>query len=154
MYVYADWSTLAEKFLSIPLVTSIIVVLPDRMPDSRAMRQTLIGLERHLQCGGALAFFPSPYEDSNEAEWKKMGEVCSEFVNYLTGPTRNFEAIVRDHYSDVLEKAPYTHPALCLGADPRFKRSPFMGRQILLFLEKLRLTVDDLIKLCPFDFSS
>ncbi|RCN30316.1 hypothetical protein ANCCAN_23907 [Ancylostoma caninum] len=154
MYVYADWSTLAQKFLPIPLITSIIVVWPDRMPESRAMRQTLIGLKRYLQCGGALAFFPSPYEDSNEAGWKKMGEVCSEFANYLTGLTRNFEAIVRDHYSDVLEKAPYTHPALCLGADPRFKRSPFVGRQILLFLEKLRLTVDDLIKLRPFDFAS
>ncbi|KAL6730520.1 hypothetical protein ANCDUO_02231 [Ancylostoma duodenale] len=83
MNAYADWSTLAQKFLSIPLVTSIIVVWPDRMPESRAMRQKLIGLERHLQCGGALAFFSSPYEYSHEAEWKKMGEMCSEFVNYL-----------------------------------------------------------------------
>ncbi|KAL6730519.1 hypothetical protein Aduo_001488 [Ancylostoma duodenale] len=52
------------------------------------------------------------------------------------------------------KKAPLTHPTLYLGADPRFKRSPFVGRQILLFLEKLRLTVHDLIKLRPIDFGS
>lgn len=118
------------------------------------MRQVLIGLERNLQCGGTLLLFPSPYEDTNEAEWRRMGEVCQEFVKYMTSPERAFEAVVRDHYSDVLHASPYTHPATCLGTEPRFKRSPFVDRQVLLFLEKLRLTANDIVKLPEFRYAS
>ncbi|VDO65774.1 unnamed protein product [Heligmosomoides polygyrus] len=79
------------------------------------MRQVLIGLERNLQCGGTLLFFPSPYEDTNEVEWRRMGEVCQEFVKYMTSPERAFEAVFRDHYSDALHASPYTHPGTWLG---------------------------------------
>ncbi|EPB65351.1 integrase core domain protein [Ancylostoma ceylanicum] len=154
VYIYSDFSTLAQKLLNTPITRSIIVVWPDQMPESRPMRQLLISLERHLQGGGTLAFFPSPYEDRNEHEWKRMGEVCTEFVRYMTQPSRNFDALVRDHYGDVLEQSPYTHPALCLGTDPRHKRAPFTDRQILLFLEKLRMTVNDVIRLPEFDYAS
>ncbi|EYC13483.1 hypothetical protein Y032_0043g738 [Ancylostoma ceylanicum] len=122
IYVYADFSTLAEKLMKTQITRSIVVVWPDRMPESRPMRQLLISLERHLQCGGTLAFFPSPYEDRNEFEWKRIGEVCTEFVRYITQPSRQFDALVRDHYGDVLEQSPHTHPATCLGTDPRRKR--------------------------------
>ncbi|KAK6011175.1 hypothetical protein OSTOST_23750 [Ostertagia ostertagi] len=72
-YVYANWSALAEKLISMPIVTSIIVVWPDTTPESREMRQVLIALERHLQSAGSLAFFPSPYEDDNETAMDYMG---------------------------------------------------------------------------------
>ncbi|VDO94869.1 unnamed protein product [Heligmosomoides polygyrus] len=153
-FVYQDWSALAHKLISMPITTSIIVVWPDTTPESREMRQVLIALERHLQCGGALAFFPSPYEDENIKEWTHMGRVCAEFVKYMTAPERSFDAVVRDHYSDVLEQAPFTHPACCLGTRPRSGKALFSGRQILLFLQKLRLTVNDLIRLDEFDFAS
>lgn len=153
-FVYQDWSALAHKMISMPITTSIIVVWPDTTPESREMRQVLIALERHLQCGGALAFFPSPYEDENIKEWTHMGRVCAEFVKYMTAPERSFDAVVRDHYSDVLEQAPFTHPACCLGTRPRSGKALFSGRQILLFLQKLRLTVNDLIRLDEFDFAS
>ncbi|EYB94484.1 hypothetical protein Y032_0171g324 [Ancylostoma ceylanicum] len=96
IYVYADFSTLAEKLMKTQITRSIVIVWPDRMPESRPMRQLLISLERHLQCGGTLAFFPSPYEDRNEFEWKRIGEVCTEFVRYITQPSRQFDALVRD----------------------------------------------------------
>lgn len=148
--VYADWATLASRLLDIEITTTIIVVWPDKMPESREMRQVLIGLERHLQCGGTLLFYPSPFEDNNEDEWRRRGEVCREFVQYMTRPERAFEGVVRDHYSDILESVPYTHPAMCLGTEPRYKRSPYLDRQILLFLEKVRLSANDLIKLPEF----
>ncbi|KAK6014407.1 zinc knuckle [Ostertagia ostertagi] len=150
VYVYQDWELLAQKLLEVNIVTAIILVWPDIMPSGRSMRQVLIALERHLQPGGTLLFFPSPYEDSNVTEWSKMGRVCSEFVRFMTTADRGFEAIVRDHYTEVLESAPYTHPAMCLGTDPRFKRSPFNGRQIVLFLEKLRVTIADILRLREF----
>ncbi|KAK6017953.1 zinc knuckle, partial [Ostertagia ostertagi] len=153
-YVYADWSALAHKLISMPIVTSIIIVWPDTTPESRQMRQVLIALERHLQPGGSLAFFPSPYEDDNNAEWTHMGRICAEYVRYMTAPQRVFEAIVRDHYSDVLEGAPYTHPAGCLGTHPRRAKCQFGGYQIRLFLDKLRLTVNDLIKMDEFEMAS
>lgn len=118
LYVYADWSTLAKKMLTMKITTSIIIVWPDEMPESRPMRQVLICLERHLQCGGALAFFPSPYEDDNAEAWTAMGRVCAEYVKYVTGPKRRFDAIVRDHYSDALDHVTYTHPALTLERIP------------------------------------
>ncbi|KHJ92076.1 hypothetical protein OESDEN_08043 [Oesophagostomum dentatum] len=105
IYVYENWSTLAQKLLDTTITTSIIVVWPDKMPESRAMRQLLIALERHLQIGGTLMFFPSPFEDSNVEEWKAMGRVCAEFVRYITSPSRGFEAMVRDHYSEVFSVA-------------------------------------------------
>ncbi|VDO56398.1 unnamed protein product [Haemonchus placei] len=73
--------------------------------------------------GGTLLFLPSPYEDSNQQEWTAMGRVCTEFVRFMTTSNRGFEAAVRDHYTTVLETAPYTQPAICLGTDPRFKRT-------------------------------
>ncbi|VDP41294.1 unnamed protein product [Heligmosomoides polygyrus] len=124
LYVYADWSTLAKKMLTMKITTSIIIVWPDEMPESRPMRQVLICLERHLQCGGALAFFPSPYEDDNAEAWTAMGRVCAEYVKYVTGPKRRFDAIVRDHYSDALDHVTYTNPALTLGAHPRYVHRP------------------------------
>ncbi|KAK6018626.1 retroviral aspartyl protease, partial [Ostertagia ostertagi] len=154
VYVYQDWELLAQKLLEVNIVTAIILVWPDIMPSGRSMRQVLIALERHLQPGGTLLFFPSPYEDSNVTEWSKMGRVCSEFVRFMTTADRGFEAIVRDHYTEVLESAPYTHPAMCLGTDPRFKRSPFNGRQIVLFLEKLRVTIADILRLREFKAAS
>ncbi|VDP47241.1 unnamed protein product [Heligmosomoides polygyrus] len=154
VFVYQNWSTLAHKMISMPVTTSVIVVWPDILPESREMRQVLIALERHLQCGGALAFFPSPYEGENTKEWTHMGRVCAEFVKYITAPERSFDAIVRDHYSDVLEQAPFTHPACCLGTRPRSGKALFSGRQILVFLKKLRLTVNDLIRLDEFDVAS
>ncbi|KAK6059773.1 hypothetical protein COOONC_02577 [Cooperia oncophora] len=93
-YVYADWNGLAEKLVTMPIVTSLIVVWPDTTPESREMRQVLIALERHLQPGGSLAFFPSPYEDDNNTEWMHMGRVCAEYVRYMTDPQRSFEAIM------------------------------------------------------------
>ncbi|EYB85939.1 hypothetical protein Y032_0288g1489 [Ancylostoma ceylanicum] len=68
VYIYSDFCTLAKKLLNTPITRSIIVVWPDQMPKSGSMRQLLISLERHLQGGGTLAFFPSPYEDQNEHE--------------------------------------------------------------------------------------
>ncbi|KAK6050755.1 zinc knuckle [Cooperia oncophora] len=153
-YVYADWNGLAEKLVTMPIVTSLIVVWPDTTPESREMRQVLIALERHLQPGGSLAFFPSPYEDDNNTEWMHMGRVCAEYVRYMTDPQRSFEAIVRDHYSDVLEGAPFTHPAACLGTHPRRGRSQFGGYQIRLFLDKLRVTINDLVKMDEFEMAS
>ncbi|KIH46852.1 hypothetical protein ANCDUO_23093 [Ancylostoma duodenale] len=154
MYVYDEWSTLAKKLMETQHTPSIIIAWPDKMPESRAMRQLLIALERHLQTGGTLMFFPSPFEDNNEQEWRAMADTCAEFVRYLTDPSRRFEALVRDHYSGVRDSAPYTHPAGCLGTEPRFKKSPFSGRQILLYLEKMRLTINDVIKIKEFDFAS
>ncbi|KIH69338.1 hypothetical protein ANCDUO_00324 [Ancylostoma duodenale] len=154
VYVYTDFSTLAQKLVNAPITRSIIVVWPDQMPESRPMRQLLISLERHLQSGGALAFFPSPYEDRNDREWRRIGEVCTEFVRYMTQPSRNFDALVRDYYGEVLRQSPYTHPAICLGTDPRHKRAPFTDRQILLFLEKLRMSVNDLMRLPKFEYAS
>ncbi|EPB76543.1 PHF5-like protein [Ancylostoma ceylanicum] len=154
LYVYEEWSTPAKKLLETQLTPSIIIVWPDKMPESRAMRQLLIALEKHQQIGGSLMFFPSPFEDSNEEEWKAMADTCAKFVRYITYPSRNFEALVRDHYSEVKNSAPYTHPAGCLGTDPRFKKSPFNGRQIRLYLEKMRLTINDVIKMKEFDFAS
>ncbi|KIH54929.1 hypothetical protein ANCDUO_14921, partial [Ancylostoma duodenale] len=154
LYVYVDFSALAQKLINTPITGSIIVVWPDQMPESRPMRQLLISLERHLQCGGTLAFFPSPYEDRNEQEWKRIWEVCTEFVRYITQPSRNFDVLVRDHYGEVLEQTPHTHPATCLGTDPRNKRPPFTDRQILLFLEKLRLTVNDIMRIPEFEYAS
>ncbi|VDP28407.1 unnamed protein product [Heligmosomoides polygyrus] len=69
-----------------------------------------------------------------------MGRVCAEYVKYIKGPKRRFEAIVRDHYSEPLDTVTYTHPALNLGAHPRNGKASFIGRQILCFLEKLRLS--------------
>ncbi|KIH61645.1 hypothetical protein ANCDUO_08077 [Ancylostoma duodenale] len=95
-----------------------------------------------------------PEEDRNEYEWKRIGEVCTEFVRYITEPSRNFDALVRDHYGDVLEQSPHTHRATCLGTDPSRKRAPYTDRQILLFLEKLRLIVNDVIRFPEFEFAS
>ncbi|KHJ97745.1 hypothetical protein OESDEN_02278 [Oesophagostomum dentatum] len=44
------------------------------------MRQLLIALEKNLQRGGTLAFFPSSYEDCIQAEWKKIGPRTSSFT--------------------------------------------------------------------------
>ncbi|CAJ0593826.1 unnamed protein product [Cylicocyclus nassatus] len=155
VYIYTDFGTLANKLLNHAITKSIIVIWPQTMPESRPMRQLLISLERHLADGGALAFFPFPYEDSNAAEWRRMGEVCREFTRYITDPRRNFEALVRDHYSDVLDAAPYTHPAVCLGTTPRRNStSTLTDKQMLLFLEKMRITIADLIRLPEFDFAS
>ncbi|CAJ0591574.1 unnamed protein product [Cylicocyclus nassatus] len=93
----------------------------------------------------------SPYEDRNAEEWRRVGEVCREFVRFLTDPSRNFLAVTRDHYSGVLDHAPYTHLACCLGVNPRRSGAPFIGPQILTFLEKVRITVNDLIRLPKFE---
>ncbi|VDK83120.1 unnamed protein product [Cylicostephanus goldi] len=155
VYIYTDFGTLANKLLNHVITKSIIVIWPQTMPESRPMRQLLISLERHLADGGALAFFPFPYEDSNAPEWRRMGEVCREFTRYITDPRRNFEALVRDHYSDVLDAAPYTHPAVCLGTTPRRNStSTLTDKQMLLFLEKMRITIADLIRLPEFNFAS
>ncbi|KHJ98199.1 hypothetical protein OESDEN_01818 [Oesophagostomum dentatum] len=61
IYVY-------EKLLDTAITTSIIVLWPDKMPESRAMRQLPIALEYHLQIGGTLIFFPSPFDYSNVEE--------------------------------------------------------------------------------------
>ncbi|KAL6737864.1 hypothetical protein Aduo_011473 [Ancylostoma duodenale] len=58
VYVFTDFSTSAEKFMKTQITRSIIVVWLDQMSESRPMRQLLISLERHLQCGDTLAFFP------------------------------------------------------------------------------------------------
>ncbi|XGW03175.1 hypothetical protein V3C99_014849 [Haemonchus contortus] len=150
IYVYENWEFLAQKLLEVNIFTAIVVVWPDSMPSGRSMRQLLIALERHLQPGGTLLFFPSPYEDHNQQEWTAMGRVCAEFVRFMTTPDRGFEAVVRDHYSEVLDTAPYTHPAICLGTDPRFKKTPFIGRQIVLYLEKMRITMSDILRLEEF----
>ncbi|VDP49252.1 unnamed protein product [Heligmosomoides polygyrus] len=119
--------------ISMKITTSIIIVWHDAMPDSRPMRQVLICLERQLQCGGAIAFFPSPYEDDSAQEWDAMERVCAD---------------------QALDTVTYIHPALILGAHPRNGKAPFIGRQILCFLEKLRLSVHDLIKIGQFVFAS
>uniref|UniRef100_A0A7I4YV80 RNA-directed DNA polymerase n=1 Tax=Haemonchus contortus TaxID=6289 RepID=A0A7I4YV80_HAECO len=150
IYVYENWEFLAQKLLEVNIFTAIIVVWPGSMPSGRSMRQLLIALERHLQPGGTLLFFPSPYEDHNQQEWTAMGRVCAEFVRFMTTSDRGFEAVVRDHYSEVLDTAPYTHPAICLGTDPRFKETPFIGRQIVLYLEKMRITMSDILRLEEF----
>ncbi|EYB85940.1 hypothetical protein Y032_0288g1490 [Ancylostoma ceylanicum] len=72
----------------------------------------------------------------------------------MTQPSRNFDALVSDHCGDVLEQSPYTHPALSLGTDPRHKRAPFKDQEILLFIEKLRMTVNDVIRLPEFNYAS
>lgn len=43
IYVYTDWSTLASKLLAIPIIAAVIIVWPDRMLESRHMRQMLTG---------------------------------------------------------------------------------------------------------------
>lgn len=45
-------------------------------------------------------------------------------------------------------------PALSLRTHPRNRRAPFVSRQILCFLDKLRLSVKDLIKIREFCFAS
>ncbi|KAL6723422.1 hypothetical protein Aduo_018432 [Ancylostoma duodenale] len=75
-----------------------------------------------------------------------MADTCAEFVRYITDPSRRFEALVCDHYNGVRDSAPYNHPAGCLGTEPRFEKSPFSGQQIRLYLEKMRLTINDVIK--------
>ncbi|VDL69049.1 unnamed protein product [Nippostrongylus brasiliensis] len=153
-FVYPDWSALAQKMIAMPITTSVIIVWPESTPESRQMRQVLIALERHLQCGGTMAFFPSPYHDDNAKEWAHMGRICAEFVKYMTAPERAFDAIVRDHYSDVLEQAPYSHPAMCLGTRPRKGNALLSADQVVLFLKKLRVTVSDLIRIDEFDYAS
>ncbi|VDO24210.1 unnamed protein product, partial [Heligmosomoides polygyrus] len=100
VYVYESWELLAQKLLDHAAVDAIVVVWPDAMPSDRSMRQTLIAVERHLQTGGTLLFFPFPYEDVNARVWTTMGEVCAEFVRYLTAPERKFEAVVADFLMD------------------------------------------------------
>ncbi|CAJ0607989.1 unnamed protein product [Cylicocyclus nassatus] len=152
LYIYRDFGTLASKLLTArEVMKAVVIVWPDNLPESRQMRQLLISIERHLQDGGTLAFLPSPYEDRNAEEWRRVGEVCREFVRFLTDPSRNFLAVTRDHYSGVLDHAPYTHPACCLGVNPRRSGAPFIGPQILTFLEKVRITVNDLIRLPKFE---
>ncbi|RCN32771.1 hypothetical protein ANCCAN_21418 [Ancylostoma caninum] len=154
IYVYDEWSKLAKKLIETQRTPSIITVWPDKMPESRAMRQLLIALERHQQTGGSLMFFLSLFEDNTEQERRAMADTCAEFVRYITDPSRRFEALVRDHYSGVRDSAPYTHPVGCLGTEPRFKKSPLSGRQIRLYLEKMRLIINDVIKIKEFDFAS
>lgn len=72
----------------------------------------------------------------------------------MTGPERAFEAVVCDHYSYVLHASPYTHPTMCHGTEPRFKRFSFVDRKVLLFLEKFCLTAIDIIKLPEFHYAS
>lgn len=61
---------------------------------------------------------------------------------------------MRDHYSEALDTMTYTQTTLSLGAHPRNGKAPFIGRQILCFLEKLRLSVHDLIKIGEFGLAS
>lgn len=43
---------------------------------------------------GTLLFFSSVYDYTNEVDVRRMGEVCQEFVKYMTSPERVFEAVV------------------------------------------------------------
>ncbi|CAJ0595223.1 unnamed protein product [Cylicocyclus nassatus] len=59
-HVYRDFGTLANKLLTArEIMKAIVIVWPDKLPESRQMRQLLISIERHLQDGGTLAFVPS-----------------------------------------------------------------------------------------------
>ncbi|CAJ0591302.1 unnamed protein product [Cylicocyclus nassatus] len=128
LYIYRDFGTLANKLLTArEIMKAVVIVWPDNLPES------------------------SPYEDRNAEEWRRVYEMCREFVRFSTVPSRNFMAVIRDHYSDVLDRAPYTHPACCLGVNPRRNGAPFIGPQIMTFFEKIRIAVSDLIRLPKFE---
>ncbi|KAL6723886.1 hypothetical protein Aduo_018843 [Ancylostoma duodenale] len=97
LYVYVDFSTLAQKLINTPITRSIIVVHNTTLPQLRCAR------ERSLRRG---------------------------------------------------TRADTTPPATCLGTDPRNKTAPFTDRQILLFLEKLGLTVNDIMRIPEFEYAS
>ncbi|VDO29075.1 unnamed protein product [Haemonchus placei] len=125
-------------------IESITIVLPtDGVPlianGTYKTWQLLVALERNLQPGGTLLFFPSPYEDHK-------CEVCS--VHDHTGSkirSRGEKPLL-----GMLETVSYTHPAICLRTAPRSKRTPIHWPPDYLVPEKMRVIMSDILRLEEF----
>ncbi|KAL6739627.1 hypothetical protein Aduo_013060 [Ancylostoma duodenale] len=150
IYAYKNFYDLARVLTERPITASIIMVWPLERPTNDAARKVVLQLERHLRCGGTLQMFPSPYEDAKSELWEERRNTVSAVVEYLQGPERGFEALVVDQYTPVRHGCRYTHPAGCLGTNPRKGDQPFQGWQIHTFLQKIRVTLKDVLLLPPF----
>ncbi|RCN48383.1 hypothetical protein ANCCAN_05531 [Ancylostoma caninum] len=138
IYAYKNFYDLARVLTERSITASIIMVWPFEKPTNDAARKVVLQLERHLRC------------DAKSELWEERRNTVRAVVEYLQGPERGFEALVVDQYPPVRHGCRYTHPAGCLGTNPRKGDQPFQGWQILTFLQKIRVTFKDVLLLPPF----
>ncbi|VDO83545.1 unnamed protein product [Heligmosomoides polygyrus] len=107
--------------------------------------------EANPHCGGTptadrrdAAVFPLPYED---VDWTKMGG------SFDTSLHR--KGSLRPWSGPILQCWRAPHPATCLANDPHYKRTPFIGRKVVHYLEKMRQYVmRDILKVGKFGAAS
>ncbi|KAK5986471.1 hypothetical protein GCK32_004350 [Trichostrongylus colubriformis] len=148
--VYTHFGDLADQLQKQSISSALVWVWPHEVPSTQHMLLVQHAIERHLQCGGTMELFPPPFQLNRESEWRLIGTICKKMAEFLSGPSRGFDARIVDFYSPIGEELPIKHSAISLGINPRKGEDRLKGWQCKVFLNQIADVASNVIVLPSF----